>query len=155
MVVSDDVILELVVPTEARAGLPAWSLGQINRGFRYPGRGCGQVGLLQHRRGLSRGRPLGDEINSVGVYTINGTWFCTGAMVNNTAEDETPYFLTANHCGISHQQRSGRGHLLELPEPGLRPAGRRLAWTSSAAASTYPGQRGHQRFLPGAESTIL
>ena len=23
---------------------------------------------------------------------------CTGALVNNTAENGTPYFLTANHC---------------------------------------------------------
>ncbi|MBT5584588.1 MAG: hypothetical protein HOJ54_11365, partial [Phycisphaerae bacterium] len=48
--------------------------------------------------------PLGDgwrsEIPSVGMYTINGSLTCTGAMVNNTNQDETPYFLTANHCGI-------------------------------------------------------
>ena len=25
-------------------------------------------------------------------------YFCTGALVNNTNEDATPYFLTANHC---------------------------------------------------------
>ena len=50
--------------------------------------------------------PLGDdwwnEIPSVGVYTINGFLTCTGAMINNTAQDETPYFLTAEHCGISN-----------------------------------------------------
>jgi len=49
---------------------------------------------------------LGDdwwnEIPSVGVYTINGFLTCTGAMINNTAQDETPYFLTAEHCGISN-----------------------------------------------------
>lgn len=26
------------------------------------------------------------------------TYFCTGSLVNNVKEDETPYFLTANHC---------------------------------------------------------
>ncbi len=26
------------------------------------------------------------------------TYFCTGTLVNNTRNDETPYFLTANHC---------------------------------------------------------
>ncbi|MFN3918280.1 MAG: T9SS type A sorting domain-containing protein [Flavobacteriales bacterium] len=28
-----------------------------------------------------------------------GGGLCTGALVNNTANDGTPYFLTANHCG--------------------------------------------------------
>ncbi len=31
------------------------------------------------------------------VPSLNG--FCTGTLVNNTAEDGTPYFLTADHCG--------------------------------------------------------
>jgi hypothetical protein len=42
-----------------------------------------------------------DEIPSVGVYTVSGYWTCTGAMINNTNQDETPYFLTADHCGIT------------------------------------------------------
>ena len=28
----------------------------------------------------------------------DGSYLCTGALVNNTAEDGTPYFLTAYHC---------------------------------------------------------
>ena len=28
-----------------------------------------------------------------------GTFLCTGSVINNTAEDCTPYVLTANHCG--------------------------------------------------------
>ena len=42
-----------------------------------------------------------NEIPSVAVYTLNGYFTCSGAMINNTAQDETPYFLTANHCGVS------------------------------------------------------
>ena len=42
-----------------------------------------------------------NEIPSVGVYTLNGFLTCSGAMINNTDQDETPYFLTADHCGIS------------------------------------------------------
>ena len=29
---------------------------------------------------------------------VGSAWSCTGALVNNTANDGTPYFLTANHC---------------------------------------------------------
>ncbi len=42
-----------------------------------------------------------DEIRSVASYsfTSGGSSFvCTGTLVNNTALDNKPYFLTANHC---------------------------------------------------------
>ncbi len=47
--------------------------------------------------------PLGanwtDQIRSVGmVLTSGNTRWCSGAMINNTAEDGKPYFLTADHC---------------------------------------------------------
>lgn len=39
---------------------------------------------------------------SVGFITMpdpgNGTFVCTGSLINNTAQDKKPYFLTANHC---------------------------------------------------------
>ncbi len=47
--------------------------------------------------------PLGDnwqtEKTSVAIIvTANNSSVCTGTIVNNTAEDAKPYFLTANHC---------------------------------------------------------
>lgn len=45
--------------------------------------------------------PLGDnwtnERNSV-TRVVLGGGLCTGALVNNTSNDGTPYYLTANHC---------------------------------------------------------
>jgi lysyl endopeptidase len=38
------------------------------------------------------------EKRAVAIITEGGSGLCTGAMVNNTANDGTPYFLTANHC---------------------------------------------------------
>jgi len=32
------------------------------------------------------------------LLIINGTTLCTGSLVNNSAEDGTPYLLTATHC---------------------------------------------------------
>lgn len=32
------------------------------------------------------------------VLNHNNSRICTGSMINNTAQDGTPYFLTANHC---------------------------------------------------------
>lgn len=38
------------------------------------------------------------EKRSVALILSGGSAVCTGALVNNTAQDGTPYFLTANHC---------------------------------------------------------
>ncbi len=46
--------------------------------------------------------PLGagweDQIRSVAMIVVGGSGICTGALINNTCDDGTPYFLTANHC---------------------------------------------------------
>lgn len=31
-------------------------------------------------------------------HDFENSYFCTGSLVNNALQDETPYFLTANHC---------------------------------------------------------
>jgi Trypsin-like peptidase domain/Fibronectin type III domain len=38
--------------------------------------------------------------NAVGriLFNDNGWYICTGTLLNNLAQDRTPYFLTANHC---------------------------------------------------------
>lgn len=57
--------------------------------------GIGDVGfgaLIENHR---------EKIRSVGVYTVNGIDTCSGALVNTTNNDNIPYFLTANHSGIS------------------------------------------------------
>ncbi len=35
---------------------------------------------------------------AVAMIVTGGSGFCSGALVNNTNNDGTPYFLTANHC---------------------------------------------------------
>jgi len=35
---------------------------------------------------------------SVALLSLNNGYICSGALVNNTSQDKTPYFLTANHC---------------------------------------------------------
>jgi len=38
-----------------------------------------------------------EEVNSVAHLDMGG-YICSGGMLNNTSNDLTPYFLTANHC---------------------------------------------------------
>lgn len=109
VVVADDIMVELVLPRESRHDYEL-RIGSVNRGYAFFGE---QIERL--RQELAAGKagacnidvvcPEGDdwrlEINSVGVISTGGSTFCTGSMLNNTAGDGTPYFLTANHCGIS------------------------------------------------------
>jgi lysyl endopeptidase len=44
------------------------------------------------------GAAFQDIKRSVMFMLFSGT-FCSAGLLNNTADDETPYFLTANHCG--------------------------------------------------------
>ncbi|MBO4804444.1 MAG: trypsin-like serine protease [Paludibacteraceae bacterium] len=39
---------------------------------------------------------------SVCLIIVNGTYYCTGSLVNNTAQDDAPYVLTAAHCLFSN-----------------------------------------------------
>ncbi len=41
-----------------------------------------------------------DQIKAAGVYTLNGEDTCSGSAVNNARNDGTPYFMTADHCGV-------------------------------------------------------
>lgn len=41
-----------------------------------------------------------DQIRAVAAYTVNGTETCSGALINNVKNDQRPFFLTAEHCGL-------------------------------------------------------
>lgn len=40
-----------------------------------------------------------EEVKKAIGMLVSGGGFCSGTLVNNTNNDGTPYFLTANHCG--------------------------------------------------------
>lgn len=107
MVQTDQMVVELLLPSEY-ADDYRLEIGTINKGYRYFGpdspdkQGSCNIDVV-----CPEGDDWWSEINSVGVYTVNGTWYCTGALINNTAEDGTPYFLTADHCGISTSNDQG------------------------------------------------
>ncbi|MDY0109662.1 MAG: FlgD immunoglobulin-like domain containing protein [Candidatus Krumholzibacteria bacterium] len=101
VIIGDELVIELTLPAASR-GDYALELVQIGKGYRFFGEDRSQKsGWCNIDVVCPEGDPWRDEINSVAVYTLDGWWTCTGVMVNNTAEDGTPYFLSANHCGIS------------------------------------------------------
>ena len=62
-------------------------------------RGYGDSGSCNNNANCPEGDQWQDEISSVAmILTSGGSRLCTGSMINNTEQDLTPYFLTANHC---------------------------------------------------------
>lgn len=99
----DRAVIELFVPAGA-AFEPEIVLASVNHDYR----GFGEIAAQKTYQGSCNndvicavGDPWRDDIRSVGVYTVNGSWTCSGQMVNSNQDDPPPYFLTANHCGVS------------------------------------------------------
>lgn len=76
-------------------------IGQITHGYRdifgYS-KGLGTSGSCNNNVVCPEGNPWANEIRSVAIITVGGNGICTGTLLNNCAEDGTPYFLTADHC---------------------------------------------------------
>ena len=58
----------------------------------------GNSGACNININCPEGAPWQTESRSVAIIVEGGWGACTGALINNTANDGTPYFLTANHC---------------------------------------------------------
>ena len=102
---SDEVIIEVTIDAADRAALEdGMHLASIAEGYRGlgtpPSRGESESCNIDVI--CPEGDAWANEISSVGVYTVQGTWTCSGFMVNNTAGDERPLFMTADHCGINN-----------------------------------------------------
>ncbi len=98
----DEVVIEATLdPVDQPAFQSGVLLTAINEGFRGFGGGVrGSSESCNIDTACPEGDAWRDEIASVGVYTVQGYWACTGFMVNNTLGDQRPLFMTANHCGI-------------------------------------------------------
>lgn len=60
--------------------------------------GFGGSGACNNNINCPEGANWQDDKRAVAIIIVGGSGSCTGAMVNNTAQNGIPYFLTANHC---------------------------------------------------------
>ncbi|HEX2224168.1 MAG TPA: pre-peptidase C-terminal domain-containing protein [Thermoanaerobaculia bacterium] len=103
VVVANDLIVELTLPKKEVKRVEL-ELGWVNQGYRgfgtiNPGYKSGSCNLDVEC--LGTGDTWREEMRAVGVISTGGSTFCTGSLVNNTANDRKMYFMTANHCGIT------------------------------------------------------
>lgn len=66
-------------------------------GFNYA-KNFGTSGSCENNVNCPEAAGWENQIKSVCMLVSGGSGFCTGALVNNTAQDGVPYILTANHC---------------------------------------------------------
>lgn len=100
----DHVIVELYEPANV-VGQSAAVISNVIHGYRdlfaYAAdvyKDLNDAGKCNHDVNCPLGNGWQDQINSVAIIVVNGSGSCTGSLVNNTLNDGTPYFLTANHC---------------------------------------------------------
>ena len=125
VVLGDEALLTLELPAGSRDDYDL-ELTRVGRGYRLFGEdAAAKMGDCNIDVACPEGDPWRAEIRSVAVYTLSGAWTCTGAMVNNTASDGTPYFLTAYHCNVSAPNAASTVFYwnYESPECGLLSGG--------------------------------
>ena len=95
------IILEYFEPFEV-AGQGSLSISTVTHGYRSVfsyAKGLGSSGACNNNVICPEGDPWRDQIRSVAIIiTAGGSAVCTGVLLNNTCDDGTPYFLTADHC---------------------------------------------------------
>lgn len=119
----DELVIELTIPDAVRDELTL-ELGSINLGYR----GFHEMSaILSGSCNVDVVCPEGDdwqnEIPSVAVISTGGSTFCTGFMVNNVRNDLTPYFMTAQHCGITSSNAASLVTFWNFENSYCRPPG--------------------------------
>lgn len=98
----DSLLVELVVPFEALDDVEL-EISRVHHGYAGFGEPAPRAGECHRDIVCYEGEAWSEQARSVGLVSIAGVRFCTGFLVNNTALDGRPYFLTARHCGIDER----------------------------------------------------
>ena len=170
IIAGDQAVIEVVVPRD-KVGELKLQLARVNHDYVGFGRIARKTSLTGLDKGVSgacnidvvcpEGDDWRDQIRSSATYTRNGTFTCSGSLVNNTANDRKMYFLTANHCGITTRPRpppsSSTGITRTRPaaSPAAPPAARMAtARSTSSTLARCSALPTHRRTSPCLNSTI-
>lgn len=105
LIYGEEVILEVFEP-EAVAGQSIINISDIVHGYRslnFPARhehnnSTEASGSCQVNVNCSEGSNWQDEKRGIVRILVRGNGYCSGSLVNNTAQNGELYVLTANHC---------------------------------------------------------
>jgi len=137
VVLGDEIVVELHLPAGMRVS-PDLRITSVNHGYREFGEFQSTAATKQGTCNIDvicpEGDGWGDQIRATSRIVISGMFLCSAQLVNNTAEDGTPYMLTAQHCVETASQATSVVALwnYESPTCGLL-AGGDLSQTQSGA----------------------
>lgn len=100
VIMSDDVMIEVNIPADKISEV-SLELAHVGQGFRTFSQKTNKSGSCNIDVACTDSQGWEKEVNSVAVISTGGSRFCTGFMVNNTSNDGTPFFMTANHCRLT------------------------------------------------------
>lgn len=92
----ESVVIEYIEPAKTPTET-SLIINRITYGYR-PFEALTKSGSCNNNVSCPEAEGFEDQINAVCMLLVNGNSFCSGALINNTAQDQTPYVLTANHC---------------------------------------------------------
>ncbi|MGQ0800667.1 MAG: proprotein convertase P-domain-containing protein [Pseudomarimonas sp.] len=102
-VAGEKVTLQIIVDSAQRRQVQL-KLASVTHGYRglfEQNDGALKSGSCNVDTICATGNGWRDQIDSVGQYTFSqggSSYVCTGTLLANTSNTNTPYFLTANHC---------------------------------------------------------
>ena len=100
LVPGNTVVVEYFIPQGNPIG--SVNINTVTHGYRtaneFTEKAFGSSGSCNMNANCPDGATWVNERNSVVMLVSGSSGFCTGALINNTANDGTPYVLTANHC---------------------------------------------------------
>ena len=104
LIYNDAIILEYYLPKSVTEEGDI-SIAYVIQGYRYiklpeefSEKTFEESGNCQVNVNCSEGTNWQNEKNAVAMILVNGNRYCTGSLVNTTANDFRPLFLTADHC---------------------------------------------------------
>ncbi|MFN3554372.1 MAG: InlB B-repeat-containing protein [Bacteroidales bacterium] len=101
LIFAESIVVEWVQPLENK-GKSEVVLSQITYGYRsatlLQEKAFGDSGFCNINVACDVAQQYQDEARAVALMLVGSNSFCTGALINNTRNDGTPYFLSASHC---------------------------------------------------------
>ncbi|NRB62808.1 MAG: trypsin-like peptidase domain-containing protein, partial [Saprospiraceae bacterium] len=101
---TDDLYVEIQIPLE-KVNETFITIANVNHDFTGFGKvisgSCNLDVVCSAQDGYELVDRYRDVIESVGLLTVDGTFYCSGFLINNAKRDCRPFFMTAEHCGIN------------------------------------------------------
>lgn len=107
LVFSNDITVEYYEPAAVK-GKGVLSISYVVSGYRLiseilqEDKALGSSGSCEINVNCPEGDNWQNEKRAVAMILVGGTRICSGSLVNTTANDTSPYFLTANHCTMNY-----------------------------------------------------